>query len=191
VYAKAVPASATNLKAVSAGTNSVKLTWKGVSNIDGYIIYRQVGNGKFEYRTITTNTTFTDTTAKCGEFNYYRVYPYKEINGKKETGASLSYVYQKPLPEAVTGLKAQTNSSGRGIRVTWNATKTSYDGYAIYCQIPGETKMSFMTVTKNTSFVDGKANTRAHYFYRIYAYKTVNGKQIFGPSLNYVYATGK
>lgn len=180
-----------NLKATAKTYNSVQLNWDSVAGVDGYIIYRKVGKGDFAFRYLVKGTSFLDTTALTGEINYYRVYPYKEINGKKETGASLSYVYQKPLPEAVTGLKAQTNSSGRGIRVTWNATKTSYDGYAIYCQIPGETKMSFMTVTKNTSFVDGKANTRAHYFYRIYAYKTVNGKQIFGPSLNYVYATGK
>ena len=176
VYAKAVPASATNLKAVSAGTNSVKLTWKGVSNIDGYIIYRQVGNGKFEYRTITTNTTFTDTTAKCGEFNYYRVYPYKIVNGKNIVGTSIEYKYAKPVPNPVSNLKISKPSTNT-IKLTWNKVN-QVDGYIIYRQAPGETKMSYRYIVSGTSFTDSNLNIGGYYYYRVYAYKNVNGKQI-------------
>ena len=185
VYAKAVPASATNLKAVSAGTNSVKLTWKGVSNIDGYIIYRQVGNGKFEYRTITTNTTFTDTTAKCGEFNYYRVYPYKVVNGKNIVGTSIEYKYAKPVPSPVSDLKISKNNY-KGLTLNWKGV-SNVDGYIIYRQDEDGFSFNYIGMTKNTSYNDNNIMDRDIHFYRVYAYKNVNGKNVVSTSTSYVY----
>lgn len=191
VWVKPQMESVNNLKATVKDYNKVKLTWNKVSDADGYIIYRKVDTGAFEYRYIVSNNEFTDTTAKTGVISYYRVYPYKEIEGKKITGPSNSYAYAKPLPTSVSNVKAKTNIAGKGIKVTWQASASNYDGYAIYKQAPGETKMSFVTVTKNNSWLDVKANEKAYYFYRIYAYKVIDGKQYFSLSTNYVYATGK
>lgn len=185
VYAKAVPASATNIKAVSVGTTSVKLTWNAVSNIDGYIIYRQIGNGKFEYRTIAKGTSFVDTTAKCGEYNYYRVYPYKVVNGKNVVGTSVEYKYSKPVPSPVSNLKVSRNNY-KGLTLSWNGV-SNVDGYIIYRQDEGGTKFYYVGMTKNTSYNDNNILDRDIHFYRVYAYKKVDGKNVVSTSTSYVY----
>lgn len=185
VYAKAIPASATNLKAVSAGTNAVKLTWNAVSNVDGYIIYRQVGNGKFEYRYLVSGTSFTDTTAQTGEFNFYRVYPYKTVSGNRIVGLSTDYVYSKPIPNPVTNLKISRNQY-RGLTLKWTGV-SNVDGYIIYRQNEYENHFSYLGMTSNQTYSDNNIYDADYHYYRVYAYKKVNGKNVVSSSTSYVY----
>ena len=108
----------TNFNTQIMGANLVKLSWNAVKGADGYIIYRKIADGKFEYRYMVSNTTYTDTTAQTGEYNFYRVYPYKNVNGKRVLGPSNEYKYVKPAPLGVKFLKhkqlelLQLNSHG-------------------------------------------------------------------------------
>lgn len=96
VYAKGITTKITNLKAASV-TGGVKLNWTKSADAAGYIIYRRVGNGKFEYLGMTSQTTYTDKKASKNEYNFYRVYPYhKTANGKRVIGETCAkYVYGK------------------------------------------------------------------------------------------------
>lgn len=183
-YAKPIPGPVTALKAQVTGINSVKITWNAVKNVDGYIIYRKIDNGDFSYRYMVTGTSFTDNTAKTGVYNFYRVYPYKLVDGKRILGSSADYKYGKPMPSAVTNLKAA--SQGENIKITWN-TAANVSGYIIYRKAPGEDKFSYRYMVSNPSFIDTQLDEQGYYFYRVYAYKTVDGKRILGPSNNYVY----
>ena len=185
VYAKPIPAAVTNLKAVSTGTNSIKLTWTGVSNVDGYVIYRKVGNGKFEYRYLVNNTSFTDTTAKTGQYNFYRVYPYKNVNGNKILGVSKNYVYSKAIPNSVTGLKVARNNY-HGITISWNST-SNVDGYIIYCQEEGEDEFTYLGMTAKNSYNHNDIYDSRIRFYRVYAYKRINGNNVLSKSTSYIY----
>ena len=94
VYAKGLLPAVTGLKAVSNSGN-VTVSWNKISDADGYIIYRQVGDtGKFQYRYMVSGTSFKDMTASKTEYNYYRVYPYHMNNGERIVNTqSIAYVY--------------------------------------------------------------------------------------------------
>ena len=184
-YAKPTPNASTNLNAQATGVNSVKLTWSAVDGADGYIIYRKIGDGKFEYRYMVSSTTYTDTTAQTGVFNFYRVYPYKNVNGTRVLGPSNEYKYAKPMPLAVSNLKAVKQNAN--IKVTWNSV-SNVDGYIIYRQAPGESKMTYRYMVSSTSFTDTQTSVPGNYFYRVYAYKNVGDKRVLGSSNAYVYA---
>lgn len=174
----------TNFNTQIMGANLVKLSWNAVKGADGYIIYRKIADGKFEYRYMVSNTTYTDTTAQTGEYNFYRVYPYKNVKGKRVLGPSNEYKYAKPMPLAVTNLKTIRQNSN--IKITWN-TVSNADGYIIYRQSPNDSKMVYRYMVNSTSFVDTQTSAPGYYYYRVYAYKNVNGKRVLGPSNNYSY----
>ena len=174
----------TNFNTQIMGANLVKLSWNAVKGADGYIIYRKIADGKFEYRYMVSNTTYTDTTAQTGEYNFYRVYPYKNVNGNRVLGPSNEYKYAKPMPLAVTNLKTIRQNSN--IKITWN-TVSNADGYIIYRQSPNDSKMVYRYMVNSTSFVDTQTSAPGYYYYRVYAYKNVNGKRVLGPSNNYSY----
>ena len=67
----------TNLKLVSVTDDSVKLSWTGIENCDGYRIYRYDAiTAKYQPIAKTTETTFTDTTALSGTSYKYKVCAY-------------------------------------------------------------------------------------------------------------------
>lgn len=84
---------------VSDKEGHIELQWNEVSEhseIDGYRVFRRIDQGNFEYVDSTDQTEFVDNEAVAGVYNYYRVYPYKEVNGKTIIGQSENYVYIKP-----------------------------------------------------------------------------------------------
>ena len=86
-----------NLKAAVNSDKSVGLSWSRTADAEGYIIYRRVGDDKFTYLYMTGNCRYTDKSAVINQVNYYRVYPYKTIDGKRSLGTSANYVYGKPI----------------------------------------------------------------------------------------------
>ncbi len=182
-YAKPAPVAVTTLNAKATGINTVKLTWNKVADADGYIIYRRIGNGQFTYRYMVSGTTYTDTTAKSAEINFYRVYAYKNINGKRLIGASGNYTYSKPIPAAVTNLKV--NKLGAltekiRIKLTWDSAGDEADGYVIYRGEPGDNKMKYYRMVSDTTFIESSIKGNTTYYYRVYAYKKINGKIVLG-----------
>ncbi|MBO7564895.1 MAG: leucine-rich repeat protein [Clostridiales bacterium] len=89
------------LKAASK-EKAVQLSWDKTVPADGYIIYRKVGDGSFQYRYIVKDPGFLDTTASTTEYNYYRVYPYIMVKGERVLGPSSSYVYAKAWIKSYT-----------------------------------------------------------------------------------------
>lgn len=83
---KPVPGAPTGFKA-SAGSKSVKLSWKKVSGTTGYEVYRAAGkNGKYEkVKTIskTSTVTYIDKRLTAKKNYYYKIRSYKTISGKK------------------------------------------------------------------------------------------------------------
>ena len=79
VYARPslVPKAVTGLKAALEYSNNIKLSWDSSANATGYIIYRKAEyESNFSYRYMVNGTSFLDTTAVQGQYNFYRVYPY-------------------------------------------------------------------------------------------------------------------
>lgn len=72
---------------VSAGSKSVKVTWKKIKSVSGYEVYSSTSKkGKYKrIKTITKSSTvsYTNTKLKSKKTYYYKVRAYKTIKGKK------------------------------------------------------------------------------------------------------------
>lgn len=187
VYEKGNVTAVDHLSAISVGKSKVSLSWDKVAGAEGYIIYRRIGNGNFEYRYMVKETAYTDTTASNSEFNFYRVCPYFTENNKRILGPAGKYVYQKGSVVAADNLKAI--SSGRNkVTLSWNSVADA-EGYIIYRRI-GNGNFEYRYMVKGTTYTDTTASNSEFNFYRVYPYITENGKRVLGPSKDYKYAKG-
>ena len=88
---KTAVSTVSSLQAKAVRGKGIKLTWKSLKNVDGYVIYRKTGkNGS--YKKIKTAADkksggYTDKTAKKGKTYYYRIRAYTLVDGKKVYGS--------------------------------------------------------------------------------------------------------
>lgn len=86
-----------NLKAVSTGKNSVKLTWDTVAGATKYVIYQATSkNGTYKKLAETTSTSYTSKKLTTNKKYYYKVRAYRLIDKKKVYGDYSSVVSAKP-----------------------------------------------------------------------------------------------
>ena len=175
------------LKAVSAGKNKVKLTWQKTAYTDGYLIYA-LKNNKYGYVGQTTYTSYTDTKALSGGYNFYYVYAYKKgSNGKKIIGKAPAYVYAKGVCAAVTNLKAAGVKGG--VKVTFKKSADAA-GYYVYKKV-GNGKFTYIGYTTSNTYIDKKASKTQYSFYRVVPYHKNGSKKVMGQLGTYVYAKAK
>lgn len=169
------------VKASSAGYNSVKVSWEKVSGVTGYKIYRADSkNGKYKcVKTIKGEgkTSCKDAKLTTGKTYYYQVKPYL---GKEEGSASKT-VSAKPVPEKVT-LSSVKNSKSKTVTVKWKKVSGA-SGYEIYSATSKNGKYKKVATVKKgrtTSYKNTKLKKGTTYYYKVRAYRTVNGKKVYG-----------
>ena len=88
---KTAVSTVSSLQAKAVRGKGIKLTWKSLKTVDGYVIYRKTGkNGS--YKKIKTAADkksggYTDKTAKKGKTYYYRIRAYTLVDGRKVYGS--------------------------------------------------------------------------------------------------------
>lgn len=162
----------------------VLIQWQTVSYADGYIVYRKekkTGTYKEIYR--TTAKSYTDTTVLLGTKYYYKVLPYVtlgEWDGTTISGVS-GEVSITPLLKAPKGIKLKVTKK-KTVRIRWKKVSKA-SGYVIYRSKKKSGKYKKIKVIKSGSvkvFKDKKVKTNKKYFYKVRAYRTVNGKKVYG-----------
>lgn len=181
---KILPKAAAGVKAAAKGYDTVKVSWKKASSVDGYIVYR-AGSEKGKYKKIATvpgakTVSFTDKALKTGKTYYYKVRTYKTVSGKKWYGKYSAVVSAKP-ELTKTKIVSVKNSASRAVNIKWKKVKDA-DGYVIYRSAKKDT--SYKKVKKiakggTVSFTDQKLKKGKTYYYKIKTYKTVKGKKIY------------
>lgn len=86
---------------------------------------------------------------------------------------------------AVTELKAVSTGTS-SVQLSWKAVPEAQE-YIIYRQI-GNGEMSYLYVTKNSTYLDNTASGTDYNFYRVFPSYMDGNKRITGPSDKYVYA---
>lgn len=178
----------TNVKAVPAGKNKVKLTWSKQTGADGYLIYASK-NGKYAKCGMTSTTSFTDTKALDEAYNFYFVYAYKKTEtGKIVVSEKATYKYAKGICPSVSNLKAYSQKGG--VKLTWTK-QADAAGYMIYGKTK-DGKFHKIAVTVSNTYIDKKASKTEYNFYWVTPYhKTASGKVIAGYTAPYVYGKAK
>lgn len=182
ITAYAAEISAPSVTASNASYKSVKLTWKKVKGAKKYIVMRSVkkSSGYKAIKTVTKNT-YTDTKAACGKTYYYKVTAVKGSTKKTSKPVKI-----KCTPAKVSGVKAVSTACSD---VTISFKKVSgASGYDVsYCSTKAG-KYKSVAVIKSTSYTHsiGVGNTG---YYKVRAYRTVNGKKVYGAYSSVAYAT--
>lgn len=175
---------AVSLKSVkAAGYNSVKLTWDKVNGAAGYRIYRATSkNGTYtKIKTISSrNTTaYKDTKLKTGKKYYYKMRAYR-MTGSKRIWASYSKVKSaKPVPAAVNLTKVTARSKSAVLK--WNKVSGA-SGYVVYRATSKNGKYTRVARVKSNklTYTNTKLKSKKAYYYKVRAYRTVKGKNVYG-----------
>lgn len=176
----------TSIEATVSGYNSIKLCWNKLSNVTGYRIYRSIDGKDFAYLKTLKGTkviTYTDKDLTTGKTYYYKVRAYLDDtkSNKRYYGAMSASVKEKPILDKVT-IKSVTNSSAKKATLSWNKV-TGASGYEIYqASSKTGTYTKVKTITSGSTLTYAKTNLDINktYYYKIRAYRTVDGGKTYG-----------
>lgn len=187
IAVKILPEKVTKVKAARRSETTVSLSWKAQNDASGYKIY-QYNKAKKTYKlvkTIKTNRTSDIIIRNLKEATEYTyaVKAYK-TSGKhvleSKSYSALATVATKP--GKVT--KVKVVGKERSLQITYK-NAASVTGY----EVQYSTKAGFQkTATKQVTVTNAKTNRitinklskKKTYYVRVRAYKTVNGKKVYG-----------
>ena len=161
--------------------DTLKVSWSKVAGADGYYVYYKKSTWK-NYQQLGTTTSLSYSKAKLADGAKYKfaVYPYMNIGDQKyrtKNGKSSDYVYTlKKLKKP--GVKKSSRSY---VRVSWNNIPGE-SGYQIARSKSSTKNFKIVKrVSKNYKSTKIKTPRYKKYYYKVRAYKTINGKRIYGP----------
>ncbi|WP_240035386.1 S8 family serine peptidase [Neobacillus notoginsengisoli] len=183
VYARYVknPAAPTSVKAASSDYNKLTVSWKKVSGATGYEVYMATSKtGSYKkIATITkgSTTSFAHNKLGTGKTYYYKVKAYSTVEGKKLVSPYSSAVSGKPVPKTPSGFKT-AKASSTSIKVSWSKVNGA-SGYEVYRSTTKGGKYSLVKSGSAQSFTNTKLKKGKAYYYKVRAYRVVNGKKVY------------
>ncbi|TWT03662.1 S8 family serine peptidase [Planomicrobium sp. CPCC 101079] len=182
--AKIIVASA-SIKVAAATYDKLKVSWAQVSGAHGYEVYRSTSkSGTYsKVSTITSGNTlsFTNSSLTTGKTYYYKVRAYRTISGKKVYGSYTSIASGKTAVSAVA-IKATSAGYDKN-KISW-AKVNGASGYAIYQSTSKNGTYSNIKTIGNgniLSYTKTRLTTGKKYYYKVRAFRLVNGKRYYGP----------
>lgn len=178
LYYTIYPQTPTGVKAVlNGGYNDVKVSWNNCSGAAGYNVYYKKSNAS-EYKKLisTTKTVYTKNNLSSGTKYTFKIVPYF-INGNKQVesiNVKTCTVYTLKKLNVPTVVKKAKNS----VKISWNDI-SGESGYQI-SQSLRSGEVVIVSDSKETSVIK-KTAAKKSYYYKVRAYKKVNGKMIYGP----------
>ena len=172
----------TNLVKTGNAQKSITLTWDKIDGVTGYRVYRYNPTTKkyafLKQITGSANNTYTDTGLTAGTQYRYRVRAYVKVNNANNYG-KYTPKYKTYTKFKKVSLKAKAGS--KKANLSWKKIK-GVTGYRVYMknskgkytkikELKGSGKIKY---TK-TGLKKGKA-----YYFKVRAFKTVNGANIYG-----------
>lgn len=162
--------------------DDLRVTWDAVPGATGYKVYWKKADGKYRYSAMTKTTDFVKKNLSDGYAYTFKVVAYTD-DGEETLYAAASKsatTYTLEKVRLISVKKAATKK----VRISWE-------------NIPGETgyQISRSTKKSGTANVKSYAGTKMKektlavsknktYYYKVRAYKTVDGKKIYGPWSN-------
>jgi fibronectin type 3 domain-containing protein len=175
----------TGVKATAPTYNSAKITWAKTPGADGYKVYRadkKAGPWPVEGIDIPGGgtTSYTENKLKTGKTYYYKVCAYQKVSGVDEKGSDSKVLAVTPsLAKPTFSLAAKK----KAIKISWKATPGA-NGYVIYQSTKKSGKYKKVATKKSgkaASFTSKKLKAKTTYYYKIQAYRTVDGKKVYSP----------
>lgn len=173
-----------SIKVASTGYNKLKVSWAQVPGNQGYEIYRSTSS-KGTYNKVGTVTnkntlSYTNSSLVTGKTYYYKVRAYRTVNGKKVYGQFSDVGYGKStlaMPSKLTVSKSNSTFT----KASWSKVSeaTGYQVYRATSKSGSYTNVKTVTSGSSISYADTKLKKGKTYYYKVRAYRTVNGKKIY------------
>ena len=179
---------------VGGDTEEIGIDYK-VSNIDfsdGIEVYKSTDGENYTLEKVLTKSELSgrenkiNTVAYIGEHNYYKVRAYKEVNGKKVYSEYSEIVeVTGPTLSAPTLTEDGVGGDTEEIGIDYKVSNIDFsDGIEVYKSTDGENYTLEKVLTKSELLGrENKINTLAyigeHNYYKVRAYKEVNGKKVY------------
>ncbi len=173
----------TLVSAKATAYNKITFSWKAVSGVDGYRVYRKSGSDSYKPLGYVSKdkTSYVDSTVKSGVKYTYTVRAYH----KSSSGSKLLGYYSETGKSVTAKAKAPTISSvsaqGSGkVKVSWKSV-SGVDGYQVYRKTKnGSWKVIGTVSSKATSYTDKTAKKGVTYYYTVRAYNNNKGSKVLG-----------
>lgn len=178
--ASAAPIQATPLsvKVSKATYDSVTLSWKKSSGATKYKVYvATTKNGTYKKAGYTTTTSFTHKKRKLGTTYYYKVAAIRTVDEKNYWSEKSAMVTGKPALEQVKMTSAVSGT--RKASLKWSKVKGA-KGYVIYRATTKNGTYKKIATMSKTSYTNYPLTSKKKYYYKVRAYRTVNGKNLYG-----------
>lgn len=174
--------SVTSVK--STAYNKLKVSWKVVPAATSYQIYRSTAKDG-DYQNIKTidsvgTSSWTDSSVKTGKTYYYKIKTVVKTQDGNQTSGFSNVKSAKAVP-AKTTLKAKA-SDAKNVKLTWSKVKGA-SGYEIYRSNSKDgkyKKVKNISKGSTASYKNGKLKKSTTYYYKIRAYRKVDGKKVYG-----------
>ncbi len=168
-----------NLKVYSKTYNSITLKWNKIPVMSKYVLERATkANGPYTVinNNLSTSTTkYTDKNLKLGQTYYYR------IKGFYSNTKSFDYSYVVNTKTTLnTPVLYVNNYKTKSLKLSWKkvpgATK-----YVIYRSSSAKGPYKAIISTSKTSYINKNLKKNKKYYYKLRAYKVVDGKRVYSP----------
>ena len=164
----------TGVKAAMSSPSSNKVSWASVTGASGYEVWRSTSaDSGYVLVKSTSGRSYTDNNLIPNTTYYYQVRAYRKVGTSPVPSAFCAPVSATPYFGSVTNPKAVRSSTTK-IKLTWSAV-SGRTGYEIYRSTSPNSGFVLLKSTTSTSFTDSNLTTGVTYYYKIVAYRTVNG----------------
>lgn len=164
----------------SESYSTIRVTWNKVSGANGYKVYRSTSkDGKYAAIGSTAKNsavTFLDKKAVTGKTYYYKVCAYRNVSGKKVYG---SYSATEKAKAVLSAPTLSAGSTSKTAVLEWSKVKGA-DGYQVYASDSQNGTYTRIKITKGTGATDESLLTGKTRYYKVRAYRKVNGKAVYG-----------
>ncbi|MEE1320171.1 MAG: hypothetical protein UHM85_01380, partial [Acutalibacteraceae bacterium] len=178
LYFEIGPKNPSSVKAVLYGKDDVRVSWSKVEGATGYkVYYKRSSASEYTYLTKTTNTSIKKSGLADGVKYNFKVVAYKKADGNNcENAGKTASVYTLRKVKNVKAVKSNSK-----VKISWTNINGE-SGYQV-SQSTSKSDTNIVATYKTTSgnSVKLKAKKGKTYYYKVRAYKTVDGKRIYAP----------
>lgn len=168
--------------------NQQKITWSKIAGATEYKVYKSTDNKTYKLlMTVkaTKNSTYSchSKNLKTGKTYYYKVRAIsKQSDGTTYYGSYSAIVKASPTLNK-TSINSLKNSSTRTAVVKWKKVSGA-TGYKVYRSTSKKGTYKVVKTIKsekNVSYSNKKLTKGKTYYYKVRAYRVVDGKNVYGP----------
>ncbi len=182
-----LPKQVKGVKAKSEGYNRVKISWSEYHGISGYKVYRSTDRVHFNCIAVLEDsdiTSYVDRKAVCGKQYYYRVRSYKERTSNVYYGA-MSNIVDGMANLAKPTLLLAANASEQAVTINWERVSGA-NGYEVYQtdkkvngKAEGYSQVATIENAGTLTYTASNLNAKKTYYYKIRAYRVVDGEKVY------------